>query len=356
MFTNDYGETFTSVSKNEIIGYGSGGVPIMVNADTNYALFLMGNNQQNNYTLLFTLDKRLNILNKVVIDSLTIMNIRNTGVNGALIAIGLERRYPKSETGNEFHINKYYILYSYDYGITWEKDFEIEFEKGIVSAELINNKYWISSGYWIDENDYQSFINVVDPVKKEYRKKVFTLDKMNAYRFYLVDDVLYLATLNNWVSNENYESDYSDWKVSEMADYSMVTPFNEDYKARYVMTTDLGTNYKRLKKILRNKPDKVEEIVSAAYLYSYPPYPNPARNEVKAEIFWEPTNDINSFELAVYDIMGAKVAGRDKISLAPGKPWQGTLTWNCGNVPSGIYFIRISGAGASKTVPVVVSK
>jgi photosystem II stability/assembly factor-like uncharacterized protein len=98
---------------------------------------------------------------------------------------------------------------------------------------------------------------------------------------------------------------------------------------------------------------KIENI---NYLYCYPPYPVPATNFVRSLIYWDTSLDIENDDIAVYDIFGNKVAGKEKITIDKQNAYSGILSWNCTNVPDGIYLIRLIHGTETRTMKVIVSK
>ncbi len=92
------------------------------------------------------------------------------------------------------------------------------------------------------------------------------------------------------------------------------------------------------------------------YLYSYPPYPNPARTTVRALIYWDAASKIDDDHIGVYDIFGAKVGGREDITIDYQSAYSGFLIWDCTNVGSGLYFIQIKRGSKSKTLKIIVNK
>jgi len=101
----------------------------------------------------------------------------------------------------------------------------------------------------------------------------------------------------------------------------------------------------------------VEEQTEAKnYLYCYPPYPNPTTNIVRSLIYWDTSIDIENDDIAVYDIFGNKVAGKENITIDKQNTYSGLLTWDCSNVPDGIYLIRVVHGTKTRTMKVIVSK
>ena len=98
------------------------------------------------------------------------------------------------------------------------------------------------------------------------------------------------------------------------------------------------------------------EVENKNYLYSYPPYPLPAMNEVRSLIYWDTSIEIDIEQIAVYNIFGAKVAGHDKIRLDKLTAYSGNLVWDCSGVESGIYVIHLKHGTESRIIKVIVTK
>ncbi|ROL55646.1 hypothetical protein D9V84_11185, partial [Bacteroidetes/Chlorobi group bacterium Naka2016] len=84
------------------------------------------------------------------------------------------------------------------------------------------------------------------------------------------------------------------------------------------------------------------------------PYPQPAGVPVKARIAWDGSFDVGEAIDGVYDSMGRKVEGKERIRVTLRDKGYGELEWECSGVPSGVYFILLRWAGGSESVPVVV--
>ncbi|TAL71036.1 MAG: T9SS type A sorting domain-containing protein, partial [Bacteroidetes bacterium] len=78
------------------------------------------------------------------------------------------------------------------------------------------------------------------------------------------------------------------------------------------------------------------------YLYAYPPFPMPAKNYIKTLIYWDLSLDIDKDIIEVYNIYGEKLEGRERIRIDKQNQYSGWLVWDCSDVESGIYFIKIN--------------
>ncbi|OGU12405.1 MAG: hypothetical protein A2X61_04595 [Ignavibacteria bacterium GWB2_35_12] len=98
------------------------------------------------------------------------------------------------------------------------------------------------------------------------------------------------------------------------------------------------------------------EIEVQNYLYVYPPFPIPAKNYVKTLIYWDLSIDIDKDEIAVYNIYGVKIEGKEKIRIDKKNSYSGWLVWDCSDVESGIYFIKINHGTKTKYIKVMVDR
>ena len=92
------------------------------------------------------------------------------------------------------------------------------------------------------------------------------------------------------------------------------------------------------------------------YLYAYPPFPIPAKNYVKTLIYWDLSLDIDKDEIAIYNIYGEKIEGRERIRIDKKNINGGYLVWDCSDVESGIYFIKISHGTKTLYLKVMVDR
>jgi hypothetical protein len=99
-----------------------------------------------------------------------------------------------------------------------------------------------------------------------------------------------------------------------------------------------------------------ENIEEVNYLYTLPPYPNPTVSEVTAKFYWDSRIDIeDNSEIAVFDITGNKVSGKENLILEKLNEWSGNIKWNCVGQPKGTYLIKIQHGNNTKTLKVVVN-
>jgi len=96
------------------------------------------------------------------------------------------------------------------------------------------------------------------------------------------------------------------------------------------------------------------EIEEWNYLYTYPPYPVPARSEVQTKIYFDSSTDIAVENIAVYDIYGRKLPTKENLRFEQETFYSGNIIWNCSGVEPGVYIIRINHGTAVRAVKVIV--
>lgn len=98
----------------------------------------------------------------------------------------------------------------------------------------------------------------------------------------------------------------------------------------------------------------VESEIERNYLYTYPPYPNPAKSEVKVLFYWDINIPMTADDISIYYITGKKIDAADKISIVKQESHYGNLIWDCSTAQPGIYLINIKHGTEEKAVKVVV--
>jgi hypothetical protein len=102
------------------------------------------------------------------------------------------------------------------------------------------------------------------------------------------------------------------------------------------------------------KEPTVEKRYYTTHFWASEPYPQPAKVRVKSGVAWDGSFDLQEAIDGVYDTMGRKVEGKERIRVDARSTTSGELEWECSGVPAGIYFILIRWSGGNETVPVVV--
>jgi Secretion system C-terminal sorting domain/Leucine Rich repeats (2 copies) len=90
------------------------------------------------------------------------------------------------------------------------------------------------------------------------------------------------------------------------------------------------------------------------YLYNFPPYPQPASNEVKIPIYWRLGNPVSSDNIKIYNNMGVEIKQENKIKIEESTSINGEVIWDASGVDSGIYFLEIRHGTSTKYVKILL--
>ncbi|ROL55772.1 hypothetical protein D9V84_10720 [Bacteroidetes/Chlorobi group bacterium Naka2016] len=171
-------------------------------------------------------------------------------------------------------------------------------------------------------------------------------------RFYLVGKGLFLENTDR--------SDLTQWREGKW-DYGKPNFESVIFKGNVAIAglSDSLRPFNYYKITLRKEtPTTVESEVEKRYyttkFWASEPYPQPAGVRVKARIAWDGSFDVGEAIDGVYDSMGRKVEGKERIRVTLRDKGYGELEWECSGVPAGVYFILLRWAGGSESVPVVV--
>ncbi len=171
-------------------------------------------------------------------------------------------------------------------------------------------------------------------------------------RFYIVGKGLFLENTDR--------SDLTQWREGKW-DYGKPNFESVIFKGNVAIAglSDSLRPFNYYKITLRKEtPTTVESEVEKRYyttkFWASEPYPQPAGVRVKARIAWDGSFDVGEAIDGVYDSMGRKVEGKERIRVTLRDKGYGELEWECSGVPAGVYFILLRWAGGSESVPVVV--
>lgn len=98
----------------------------------------------------------------------------------------------------------------------------------------------------------------------------------------------------------------------------------------------------------------VETEIERNYLYTYPPFPNPAKSEVKVLFYWDVNLPMTTDDISIYDLTGKRIDAVGKINLVKLESHYGNLIWDCSSAQPGIYLINIKHGTEEQAVKVVV--
>src|SRR5690606_785239 len=98
----------------------------------------------------------------------------------------------------------------------------------------------------------------------------------------------------------------------------------------------------------------VESETERNYLYTFPPYPLPAKSEVKVLFYWDINLPMTIDDISIYDLNGRKLDIKDKLRLEKHESHKGNIVWDCSSAHPGVYLINIKHGTEEKSVKVIV--
>ncbi len=269
-----------------------------------------------------------------------------------------------------FLIIKPFLLRTFDFGKNWDTLYTFHSDESGLSFNFFYKNYLLINKY-------------INPQPGKFIEKLlilninnFSLDSIETYpfpmSFFIYNDTIFgflyrkpilyffpsgIENLRNYDSIDfaqllNYEGSYIDNITSGNG-------FGICHILKYVGSL-LFSNYFELNlaKIVNEKPKylPVESKKNNDFvgLYYTPPYPIPASNIVRTKIYCSEVSNLLQAIDGVYDSMGRKVEGKERIRVTLRDKGYGELEWECSGMPAGVYFILLRWAGGSESVPVVV--
>ena len=266
-------------------------------------------------------------------------------------------------------------LYKFSYkgttnkGQSWETYKDYPLTKNLIDIkelELNNKKIWAFTYY--DFVTSQCNLDVID-VEERKVYNVFSsqltqdqIDSINYIGFDAAKEKFYFTFFNTLMVSSNIFEDNIKWETFNYPNNGKVNKkfqiFDKTIFARYEDDKNEDNVYWINGIEMVGDPTSVEDnsqIEEVSYLYTTPPYPNPSVSEVTAKFYWDSRIDIDNSDIAVFDITGNKVSGKENLTLEKLNEWSGNIKWNCVGVPSGTYLIKIQHGNNTKSVKVVVN-
>lgn len=124
-------------------------------------------------------------------------------------------------------------------------------------------------------------------------------------------------------------------------DYLLATSFEGIWRAKL---SDLGIE----------AITSVESETENNYLYTYPPYPLPAKSEVKVLFYWDINLPMTVDDISIYDLSGQKILTSGNLRLEKQASHKGNIIWDCSSAQAGVYIISIKHGTEEKSVKVIV--
>ncbi|MCX6148153.1 MAG: hypothetical protein NTW25_13035, partial [Candidatus Kapabacteria bacterium] len=309
---------------------------------------------KSNYVqLLFDFDNKFNLVHQFVLDSFNFERTFNVG--NELFGL-VENKYDtKSFNGKDSSYYSYYLFKASDKSIEkWYYFDSINTIKSMgTNFKIEDNKLFFLLGFGKGTKLYYDSLGKLDISKTEIG---YELDSLAVYDFNLrqykiilgateyispyyakINDIYYFQGDTNYYMSNNI-FDKSSWIKRKNIKYKLYQ--NTKINGNLTSISNLGFCFIHPNSNFKNEviESQTEDLT---YFYSYPPFPIPARNELKSLIYWDMSYNIDDSDIGVYDIYGNKVADKEKISINKLNAYSGYLTWDCSGLATGVYMIQI---------------
>lgn len=319
------------------------------------------------YTQILTFDNDFNFISRTLDSNYFIKYIYSFDENSYLI-----------NSSNSDNTND--IKYTTDRGFSWNlirkynftedtiwidtNRFEIAIRKEFLSqneVRIANNKYLLLFSF--NKNNKLFSIEVVDLALKKIEAVYKLKISEPADLYYAVEsdnNNIYLA-LNDTLIIFNDFFNINSWRKFTFPDKGFISN-KQFYKVGNSFICLYSDRKLPLNQYLMQITDttisdiEVSEIERLNYLFSYPPFPTPAYNEINSVIYWDPNIDIDNTIISVFNVNGLKVEDKENILIKKLSNYHGILTWNCINQNNGIYFLQIKYGSFSNTIKILIHK
>ncbi len=318
------------------------------------------------YNDINILDKELNVLNFMIdssagaIDYIYSLDTNSFIVHCTNITDGTsEIRYTLDKSTEIWE-----TIYKYENNQTFLFNTEI-WSKGKRYLALVHNEINTTN-----KEKTAVYLDVLDLASKEFHrvKEWYPDEYSKEHEFGVYDVGMALFSDENYVyvsfqDTLYYVSDILDkssWAYHNLPNkdakiFAHAVKYGDAIIGRY-FNYPLNNHLHRIKP-LDPIPTSIESKIEAMnYLFSYPPYPMPATNEVRSLIYWDTSIDIDEKNIAVYNIYGEKVSTEEQIKIDRLTGYSGNLVWDCSGVPAGVYLINIKHGTQNQTIKAIVAK
>ncbi len=100
----------------------------------------------------------------------------------------------------------------------------------------------------------------------------------------------------------------------------------------------------------------VEKTEERNYLYTFPPFPQPTKQEVKISTYWDSALPFTIDDVEIYNLAGIKINTENKLSINKETNYNGHIIWDTSGEQAGIYIVNIKHGTETRTQKVMVEK
>jgi len=401
LLSNDFGNNFIEISRDSIRADLSSEKTI-VDREGRFIITSNGEFQGWRYSFLYVLDNELNLVANHFLDSIHIISVNENSEGELVLALGKYMSPEQLPPPNELVYRNYSIeihkINSLNFKI--EKSGFPELHIDFEAFPFVTDRTTNDDEIIIQITGAFDFDNPTKPQALNFYKFKFSNNQIdsnfsnstsNSPPLIKVNDYYYgqFVSLENFNVRDKivYSNDFSlqadklipinlsdifpRWLSGSSRDYNFkfdsqlrgIYTFNNKLQLTIdnfgVYIAGIDKTYQRNVVSLRPKtPSSVENSEtetprSRAFLHAGKPYPLPAVSTVSADLHWNAQYSAQEAVLKVFDSMGNEIPNAN-VELQQTNPYSGTVTWDCGAYPTGIYFIQVTIGTEQKNVGVAV--
>jgi len=248
-------------------------------------------------------------------------------------------------------------------GKDWEILDTLETQSNLTTVSCVLENSIVYYNAKVNLSEHLFAFNLITKTKKS--NPVSFLNNRNiSHNIFLCDNNIYFIYENNKI----YLVDKDSLKFADsLALRLMLDLKNDNFALRdywvdqsniYLVYRNSTTGINNLVSLRPKTPSSVEHSEtetprSRAFLHAGKPYPLPAVSTVSADLHWNAQYSAQEAVLKVFDSMGNEIPNAN-VELQQTNPYSGTVTWDCGAYPTGVYFIQVTIGTEQKNVGVAV--
>ncbi len=209
--------------------------------------------------------------------------------------------------------------------------------------------------YISDNLFYSSDFGITWELKKFSENKVYIFDMMN-YK-----ENIFLATSKGFYYSTNFGNSWAKYNngldIFELSVNYYTQPIRDmevingsiylayGNKILGLPLSELGIEY-----------TSVEKTEKRNYLYTFPPFPQPSKQEVKISTYWDSALPFTIDDVEIYNLAGIKINTENKLSINKETNYNGHIIWDTSGEQAGIYIVNIKHGTETRTQKVMVEK
>lgn len=351
---------------------------------------------QEPHSILFRYDNYNNFIDSIIIEVDFIKSIVVTKEKN-IICLALKengKNNPDSSGKAENYSYEYVLLKSTDKGRRWDSlAVELPFYKKLIHlngdrylfhdfvnnyARIIGNEIIFPASLYGNENN---LLYLYDMSSNTFDSLVFnqTFNNFDKSIFKFRENNYLISNYNTLYFSNDLKAEPNDWDSIQVdkifGQWDNIDPYEKAIGKEAILSSEMindsfgyliigasqtfftkfKMNFVKIQR-LSNSTAVVEPFTEQerAYLWNKRPYPQPGKNIIKSEIYWNRNLSIDDAQIKVYDIFGAEKNMEVTINVLT--DYSATISADFSKEQSGVYIIAISLNGERRAIPVMITR